>query len=895
MQVVNILHNDLVTFTNSRFNKIILVSALINKLTLNTMKKTLLWVMLAICSIATGQVPSYYNDVNLTLSGTALQNELAAKVTNTHTNFLTYTPGVWNALQQTDLDPNDASRVFLIYGYNDTDGNSTTDRTRGVNNNGGGSTDWNREHVYPRSLGQPNLGSEGPGSDAHHLRPADVQRNSSRGNRKFADGSGNSGATAQGHWYPGDEWKGDVARMMMYMYIRYGSRCLPTNVGVGTAASSDANMLQLFLEWNAEDPVSQLELQRNPILENIQGNRNPFIDNPAFATQIWGGPQAEDRFGNSGGGGEDTVAPSTPTSLTASGVTTTSVNLSWNASTDNVGVTGYDVYRNSTFLGTSTSNSYSVTGLSANTSYTFFVRAKDAAGNISGNSNTVNVTTEDNSSGGGSATELFISEYVEGSSNNKAIEIANYTGSSVNLSGYELRRQTNGSGSWSSGVALSGTLANNDVFVVANSSASTAVLNVADLTTGDSSMTFNGNDPVGLFKNGTLIDIVGTFNGGSSNFAKDTTLRRKSNISSPSTSYTVSEWDSFSQNTFDDLGNHSFNGGGGSGPDTQTPTTPTGVSASNITQTTLDLSWNAATDNVGVTQYEVIQNGVVLGTTATTNYAVSGLSASTTYTFEVIAYDAANNTSNSASINATTIGEVLVYCASRGNNVNYEFIDYVGIGGIANITAGNGGYGDFISQTGNLPYGSNTIVLSIGFRSASYTEHWGVWIDFNKNGSFEFSEKVVTGSTSNSGNLSYTFTVPSSALAGTTRMRVAMKWNGAPTPCETFGYGEVEDYTVNIGTSSTRASEIVKTDGVLQEEGKVFAAKITPNPTSNFMQIKVADQREATFTLVTVQGKIIKKGEVTNNRVNLDGVAPGLYLVNVNDGNRTISRKVIVK
>ena len=80
--------------------------------------------------------------------------------------------------------------------------------------------------------------------------------------------------------------------MMMYMYIRYGNRCLPKNVGVGNTVSSDNNMIQLFLKWNAEDPVSQLELQRNPILENIQGNRNPFIDNPAFATQIWGGPQA---------------------------------------------------------------------------------------------------------------------------------------------------------------------------------------------------------------------------------------------------------------------------------------------------------------------------------------------------------------------------------------------------------------------------------------------------------------------------------------------------------------------------------------------------------------------------------------------------------------------------
>ncbi|WP_378176049.1 endonuclease [Aquimarina sp. SS2-1] len=278
------------------------------------MKNVLLLLIMGCTLIGFGQVPSYYNDVNLSLSGQALKNELAAKVTNTQTTTLSYTPGVWDALKQTDLDPANSSKVILIYGYSDTDGNSTTDRTRGVNNNGGGSTDWNREHVYPKSLGNPNLGTSGPGADAHHLRPADVQRNSSRGSRKFADGSGNSGTTTQGHWYPGDEFKGDVARMMMYMYIRYGNRCLPSNVGIGTAVSGDANMIQLFLEWNAEDPVSQLELQRNPILENLQGNRNPFIDNPAFATQIWGGPQAEDRFGTSGGGG-NTLCNTTITSF----------------------------------------------------------------------------------------------------------------------------------------------------------------------------------------------------------------------------------------------------------------------------------------------------------------------------------------------------------------------------------------------------------------------------------------------------------------------------------------------------------------------------------------------------------------------------------------------------
>ncbi|MEW7292800.1 endonuclease [Aquimarina sp. 2304DJ70-9] len=951
--------------------------------------KKLLLLMLVISAIGYSQIPTYYNDVNLNVSGNALKNELGAKVTNTHVTFLTYTPGVWDALKQSDLDPTNASKVVLIYGYNDTDGNSTTDRTRGVNNNGGGSTDWNREHVYPKSLGNPNLGTEGAGADAHHLRPADVQRNSSRGSRKFADGSGNSGATAQGHWYPGDEFKGDVARMMMYMYIRYGNRTLPINVGVGATAASDGNMLQLFLEWNAEDPVSQLELQRNPILENIQGNRNPFIDNPAFATQIWGGPQAEDRFGNTGGGGTDTIAPSVPTNLTASNTTETSTTLSWNASTDNVGVTGYFVYQNGGFIGTATSLSYTVTGLTGNTSYTFTVKARDGSGNVSAASTAVNVTTQDNTSGGGAATELFFSEYIEGSSNNKALEIGNFTGGSVNLSGYSIKRQTNGSGSWSTALNLSGTIVNGDVYVVANGSASTSITNVADLTSGSSAMSFNGNDPVGLFKNGVLIDIIGTFNGGSSNFAKDVTLRRKASISSPSTTYTTTEWDSYSQNTFNDLGNHTFNGGGGN-TDTTAPTVPANLAASNVGETTARLSWSASTDNTELAGYNVYQNGTFIVATSGTSYDVSGLSAGTTYTFTVNAYDAAGNTSvlsNSlnvttavssdtqaptvpANLTASNVGEttarlswsastdnvsvagynvyqngtfivatsgttydisgltpgttytfevnaydasgnisafsnlinvttqdiVLTYCSSKGNTVSYEFIDYVGIGEISNATAANGGYGDFTSQVANLPYGSNTIVLSIGFVSSSYTENWGVWIDFNKNGSFESSEKVVTGSTSNSGNLSYSFTVPSTAQAGNTRMRVSMKWNGAPTSCETFGYGEVEDYSVNIGASSVRAiKNTVHIDGELGNEAKVYSARVFPNPASEFISIGATDNREVNFKLINLHGSIVKSGKTTRSQIALDRMQAGMYILEISDNGRTASKKIIIE
>ena len=149
----------------------------------------------------------YYDDVDLTKSGAALKQELATKITETHTNFLTYTPGIWEADKITDVDPENPDEVLLLYGYEDqTDQDATNDRTRDNNRNGGNNGDWNREHTYAKSLGTPNLGTEGPGSDAHHLRPSDVQRNANRGNRKFAAGTGNSG-TVGTNWYPGDEWK----------------------------------------------------------------------------------------------------------------------------------------------------------------------------------------------------------------------------------------------------------------------------------------------------------------------------------------------------------------------------------------------------------------------------------------------------------------------------------------------------------------------------------------------------------------------------------------------------------------------------------------------------------------------------------------------------------------
>ena len=224
------------------------------------MKKIILLTSLLFVLIANAQ-ESYYNDVDLTAEGLKLKQNLATKTISAHTNILSYG---WGALQATDLNPANSSEVLLIYGYSAT---GSTSRTRNANQNGGGQGDWNREHVYPKSLGTPNLGEAGPGADAHHLRPSDVDFNSLRGNTKFADGSGDAG-DQNGGWYPGDEWKGDVARIMMYMYIHYGDQCKPTGVGIGNNANAGDDMIDLFLEWNVEDPVSDFERQRNNYHEN---------------------------------------------------------------------------------------------------------------------------------------------------------------------------------------------------------------------------------------------------------------------------------------------------------------------------------------------------------------------------------------------------------------------------------------------------------------------------------------------------------------------------------------------------------------------------------------------------------------------------------------------------
>ncbi|WP_411767056.1 endonuclease [Winogradskyella sp. A3E31] len=263
--------------------------------------------LLFITSISFAQQP-YYDGFDFSQTGDVLKSNLGQLIDNDASTTYTY-GDVRDDFLIMELDPNDNtdSNVLLTYGYVNTlscTSGQTDRRIRDKNDFGGNTCEYNREHVFARSNADPTMGDVSNGdtgiaADPHNLRATDVQRNGERGSRKFGEDTNDpsaSGVLGNGDYYPGNEWKGDIARIMMYMYTRYGDRCLP-ELNANGAKQGTTDMLQILLEWNAEDPVSPIEDARNNQLEIVYENRNPFIDNPYLATVIWGGPAAEDRWG----------------------------------------------------------------------------------------------------------------------------------------------------------------------------------------------------------------------------------------------------------------------------------------------------------------------------------------------------------------------------------------------------------------------------------------------------------------------------------------------------------------------------------------------------------------------------------------------------------------------
>ena len=224
------------------------------------------------------------------LSGDALLQSLRTLMTTTHTYQTSYDE-CRDLAVKTDCENADGTSINLTYS------SFVTDRQGYINDTAKG---WNREHVWPKSLG--GFSTSGAGADLHHIRPTDSSLNGTRGNLLYGNvtngtemygtvvtNGAHGGKKGGGFMEPLDNAKGDVARICLYVYARYG--------GELSKCSSITNVFQsvdVLLEWCALDPVDTWEMGRNEVVYAIQGNRNVFIDYPELAWQVFGREVPED-------------------------------------------------------------------------------------------------------------------------------------------------------------------------------------------------------------------------------------------------------------------------------------------------------------------------------------------------------------------------------------------------------------------------------------------------------------------------------------------------------------------------------------------------------------------------------------------------------------------------
>jgi endonuclease I len=471
------------------------------------------------------------------------------------------------------------------------------------------------EHSFPKSWwgSYPNNAYK----DLFHLYPADASANESKNNLPLGEVTGtpgfNNGVTKVGKngfettytdncFEPADEYKGDFARSYFYIASIYENLAplmqSPMVITGSTYPFWKPWAIDLLLKWSRQDPVSPKELARIEAVYNIQGNRNPFIDYPDLAEYIWGAdttkvypfPDETEPF---------LVTPRRGT------IVDFGVILQNDIRSQNLHILGaninYDVtvkFKNSSptlSLSTPVISASSVLNgtdisitFTPNTSGlvrdTLIIKGGGMADSLSipvkalASADFITLEPTDVTPVGGTlqwisdplatqyrlnlyqgdqkAGDLIISTYVEGSSWNKAIELYNGTGKTIDLSKYTLKKQSNGSGPYVSTLKLTGTLDNNKSYVIVHKQAGTDLMAKANLVT-DSILQYDGNDAIALVRSGLSIDMVGQANAGADVYwGTDLTLQRKATVTHPVSTFNQAEWTTLPIDSWSMLGNH---------------------------------------------------------------------------------------------------------------------------------------------------------------------------------------------------------------------------------------------------------------------------------------------------------------------------------------------------
>ena len=447
------------------------------------------------------QIPTGYYDGTAGLSGSALKTKLSSIISSGHQTKS------YDALD--DEYPNSDKdsyyekdgTVLDIYSENPTETDPYVYQF-GVKKCGNYKIEgdcYNKEHIFPQ--GYFNKASPMV-SDIHHIVPTDGKVNGMRSNFPFGNvgssvsytskngsklGTSNSVNYSGKVFEPINEFKGDVARMIFYFATRYEAKLkdfdandILTNTSFPGIQSWE---LEVLKQWHTQDPVSQREIDRNNAAYTYQGNRNPFIDHQEYVAQIWGTTTP------------DTENPSTPTNLIVTGSTSSTISLSWTASTDNIIVAAYDIYVDGTLKTTVTGNSASISGLTPSTTYNFYVIAKDSSGNTSSASNLVSGTTLAGS--GGEVTPTTCGT-------------ENFENIPASSSSYSTRTWTSNSITWTATDARTDQNLNNRAILIQNGSLTSSTISggIGSLTVSTKQYYSGSAGSFNLLINGTVVGTI---------------------------------------------------------------------------------------------------------------------------------------------------------------------------------------------------------------------------------------------------------------------------------------------------------------------------------------------------------------------------------------------------
>ena len=504
-------------------------------------------------------------------------------------------------------------------------------------------------------------------------------------------------------------------------------------------------------------------------------------------------------------GNQDTEAPTTPGAVTFSNISETSVNVNWGASTDNVGVTGYEVFLNNVKHTVATGTSATISGLTCNTSYAFKVRATDAAGNLSAFNTEQSVTTSACSPQG-------INDIIDLTAEATACDqiVLNWTDNSTGESGFRVRRK---------------------------------VLGAATFTTlGDVAANAETYTDNAVTENVTYVYQVRPLDNGVA-----AGISNNPEVTTPA-----------------------CNSG-----DNVAPTVPSGLSASNITETSVSLSWNASSDNVGVAGYKVFQDGSQVANVSGTSATISGLSCDVTYSFTVSAYDAAANESAQSGVEVVT---------TSACSVN----DYIHIGHVAS--------GNRLGATPGM----------VDTRSASNTGVNVQWEQVATDGGYFYLVNVGTGEKLNAPTKRTINMVSASVTANSAQWQLE-SISGNQFRIQSREYGKYFHIAAD-GSSDISIkwnTNLVGTVWTIEDVAKsavnnyesVASVKAYPNPTSGNITVDFEGFENPSVQILDLSGRIVMNVESFNNGSMLytESLNSGQFLIRVSDANNTIVERLIIK